>query len=392
MAVIIKRDVIVAGAGPAGAICAAYLAKAGLDVLLIDKDVFPRDKVCGDMIREGFVKHIKELDAIDLLDEKSTCVRKLKLMSASGNEALVPFECYSLSRYELDKLLVDTAVSWGAEFRQDCRLEDVIIEGGKVCGVVVREKGAKYQLLCRMVIGADGVNSQLAKALDVQEEDPAGIWMGARSYFKGVKLDGKLTKGQYDAGGVFAFDDKSGPAYFWVMPVGRDGVKKGVCNVGMLLKGRDVCSADDILGRLDSWMASDEAVREMFDGAERLGDWKFGNIADNTQKREPVGEGYVLVGDVAAQIVPLFGDGLSAAADTAKAAADAVRSAFESGDFSADLIKEVYAASQAKLQPIKTQDEIKTDKLLLESLEDPHVMDKVVERLERDKNYRAKVK
>ena len=391
MAMIIKRDVIVAGAGPAGAICAAYLAKAGLDVLLIDKDIFPRDKVCGDMVREGIVKHVKELDAIDSLDEKSTCIRTLKLISSAGDEALVPFECYSISRYELDKLLVDTAISWGVEFRQDCRLVDVITENGKVCGVIVREKGAEYQIRSRMVIGADGVDSQLAKVLDVPAETPEAIWMGARAYFKGIKLDGKLAKGQYDAGGVFAFDDKAGPAYFWIMPVGRDGMKRGICNVGMILKGRDACSSDELRARLEAWMTGRDAVSEMFDDAEQLCDWKFGSMADNTQRRDASGEGYLLIGDAAAQVEPLFGDGLSAAADTAKAAADAVIAAFESSEISVEAVADVYKASMADMQPAKTQDEIKEDRLLMESLEDPHVMDKIIERLERDPVYRKKI-
>ena len=74
---LVQRDVIVVGAGPAGAICAAYMAKAGLDVLLLDKDEFPRDKVCGDVVREGFVKHVHALENVAQLDAMSTCVRNV---------------------------------------------------------------------------------------------------------------------------------------------------------------------------------------------------------------------------------------------------------------------------------------------------------------------------
>lgn len=381
----IKRDVIVAGAGPAGAICAAYLARAGYDVLLIDKDLFPRDKACGDMLREGIVRHIEKLEAVDVLDEKSTCIRKVKLVGSDGSEAMMPFECYSLPRFELDKLLVDTAKSWGAEFRHGYRLVDVIRENGKVCGVVVREKGAEYQIRSQVVIVADGVDSQMRG-----DEEPSGIWLGARGYFKGVKLDKSMTKDQYDAGGVFGFDGKSGPAYFWVLPVGRDGVKRGICNVGMLIKGRDACSSKELLERLESWMGS-EKIKAMFADAEQIGGWSFGRLADNTQKRKTVGEGYLLIGDAAAQTVPLFGNGLGAAADTAKAAADAVEEAFKSGDFSAEAVKASYDASMAKLQPVKTEDEIKEDRLLMESLEDSKVIDKIIEMLYRDPNYKKKI-
>ena len=375
----IKRDVIIAGAGPAGAICAAYLARAGFDVLVIDKEIFPREKVCGDMLREGIVKHVERLEAIDVLDEKSTCIRRLKLISPSGKEALIPFECYALQRFELDKLLIETAKSWGAEFRQGCRLTDVISEGGRVCGVIVRENGAEYQIRSHIVIGADGVDSQVAKVLDISDEKPEGIWLGTRAYFKGVKLEAGLRKDQYDAGGVFGFDSKEGPAYFWVLPVGRDGAKRGICNVGMLVKGRDNCSGEDLVKRLEDWMGSDK-IRPIFDGAERLRHWGFGRMADNTQAREKVGDGYMLIGDAAAIIAPLFGDGLSSAADTAKAAADAVEIAFKSGDFSAEAVTASYEAALAKLQPVKSEDEIKEDRLLMESLVDGRVMDKIIEK------------
>lgn len=381
----IKRDVIVAGAGPAGAICAAYLARAGYDVLLIDKDLFPRDKACGDMLREGIVRHIEKLEAVDVLDEKSTCIRKVKLVGSDGSEARMPFECYSLPRFELDKLLVDTAKSWGAEFRHGCRLVDVIRENGKVCGVIVREKGAEYKIRSQIVIGADGVDSQMRG-----DEEASGIWLGARGYFKGVKLDKSMAKGQYDAGGVFSFDEKGGPAYFWVMPVGRDGVKRGICNVGMLIKGRDACSSKELLERLESWMGS-EKISAMFADAEQTGEWSFGRLADNTQKRKNVGEGYLLIGDAAAQTTPLFGNGLGAAADTAKAAADAVETAFKSGDFSAEAVTASYEASLVKLQPVKTEDEVKEERLLMESLEDPKVIDKMIKMLDRDPNYRKKI-
>ena len=67
-----ERDVIVIGAGPAGSICAAYMAKAGIDVLLLDKEIFPRDKVCGDILQEGIVAHVDALGAFDELDRTGT--------------------------------------------------------------------------------------------------------------------------------------------------------------------------------------------------------------------------------------------------------------------------------------------------------------------------------
>lgn len=72
----IKRDVIVVGAGPAGAICAAYLAKAGVDVLLLDRDCFPREKAGGSMVQKRFTDHLTKLEAADKLDKMSVLDRK----------------------------------------------------------------------------------------------------------------------------------------------------------------------------------------------------------------------------------------------------------------------------------------------------------------------------
>ena len=277
-----------------------------------------------------------------------------------------------------------------------------------MCGVIVREKGAEYQIRSRMVVGADGAASQMLKLLAESghsqaagaDEDPDGIWMGVRGYFKGVRLEKSMNKDQYDAGGVFGFDNGAGPAYFWALPVGRDGVKRGLCNVGMMVKGRDVCSSKELSDRLEAWMAvnaaaggEDEAcsIGAMFSEAEQLGTWSFGRLADKTQKRESAGEGYVLVGDAAAQVEPLFGDGLTAAADTAKAAADAIEAAFKADDISASTVVEAYKKALLKLQPEKTEDERKEDRLLMESLADPKVMDKIVEKMGRDPHYRKKI-
>lgn len=369
MRTIIERDVIVVGAGPAGAICASYLSKAGLDVLMVDKELFPRDKVCGDMVREGFMKHVGALDAVEALDGMSSCVRKIKLISSCGNEAILPFECYTVPRFKLDKLLIDTAVSWGVEFRQGCRMLGFVKDRGMICGVKVMEKGAERIFRSRIVIRADGVCSEKSEA----------TWVGQRAYFKGVKLERSLSKEQYDAGGIFAFDDKAGPAYFWILPVGEEGVKRGICNVGMIVKGRDEHKTSDLEKRMEEWIAGSERVKTLFEGAEQLSPWKFGRLADVSEDKKLVEEGVVIVGDAAAQIVPLFNDGLSAAADTAKAAAEAVIEAFDTSDFSEESLLAAYESGLNK----QTDDEKKLDKLLMESMKDPKVIDKIVEQQAR---------
>ena len=418
---VIERDVIVVGAGPAGSVCAAYLAKAGLDVLLLDKDIFPRDKACGDMLREGIVAHVNHLEAIDALDQISTCIRNIRISSNNGSSVTVPFECYTTSRYQLDKLLVDSAVSWGAEFRQGCRVLDVICERGIVRGVRTRFRGDESEIRSKLVIGADGASSMVAKSLDVMEEKPSGIWLSQRAYFKGVKLDRTLALGQYKAYGVFSFDARLAPGYFWVLPVGKDGVKKGICNAGVVVCGRDSVRDAELPHRFAEWVSSREEMKIMFQGAKQISPWSGGKLTDITQGMKKAGDGFLLIGDAASQMMPLFNDGLSAAADSAKAAADAAFAAFRKHDFSEGLLDNAYEAAlhtqrKAKLAahsaggdaqkpplamanplvqgPLATgslADKLKVNALFMESMHDPRVMDAVVERLERDVSYRKQV-
>lgn len=386
MADVIERDVIVVGAGPAGAVCAAYLARAGVDVLLLDKDMCPREKACGDIVRESAVKHIEQLEAVAVLDEMSSCIRRLKLISPTGNEAVVPYECYTLPRVKLDQMLAETAVSWGAEFRKGCCVEKVLRDGDKVCGVMIRDKGEAYELRCRLLVAADGASSVVAGMVGAADEKPDGIWMGQSTYFRGVKLDNALSKEQYDAGGVFCFDDKEGAAYFWIVPVGKDGVKRGVCNVGMMVKGRDSYSDSDMAARLDAWLNDDDKAKMWLDEAEQISPWSFGRLPDTNQSKEPVGNGYILIGDAAAQAKPLYGDGIGAAADSAKAAAEAVEAAFRNNDLSEEYIRNSFNNAIAAMRQNDTdeyEDQMKLDRLLIESMADPHVMDLIIEKLAR---------
>ena len=389
----IERDVIIAGAGPAGAICAAYLARAGIDVLLLDKEVFPRDKACGDMLQEGIVGHIHRLEASEHLDEMSVCVRNVELVSNKGKRVVIPHECYCVPRFELDKLLTDTAVSWGSEFRQDCRVLDVIKERGAVKGVNVKYRGVESEIRAKIVIGADGASSAVAKSLGIMNEKSSGVWLGQRAYFKGVKLDRSLARGQYEAYGVFCFDAQLASGYFWILPVGKNGVKKGICNVGMVLHDRDSYKGVSLQGRFRHWLENSQQIADMFRDATQISSWAGGKLTDMTQQTVKAGDGFMLIGDAASMMEPLYNDGLSAAGDSAKAASEAAIAAFRRGDFSGKLLEARYEAAlkgvdksaDAEAKAEKLADRQKCSRLLMESMYDPEVMDLMIEKMAREK-------
>ena len=235
----------------------AYLAKAGVDVLLLDKEIFPRDKACGDMITEKFVRHANQLEITDRLDKMSVFVNQLLMVSDGGREALVPYECYGTKRRELDQLLVETAVNWGAEFRPGCRVTGLIHELGKVCGVKVLTGGAETEIRAKVVIGADGALSIVAKEAGLMREAAGAMSIGMSAYFEGVRLDRNIAIGQYSAYGAVFFDRTFAPGYLWILPSGDGGVLRGYCNVGMVVDYADGSrkSHRNLEQRFEDWLS-----------------------------------------------------------------------------------------------------------------------------------------
>lgn len=384
-----ERDVIVIGAGPAGSICASYLARAGMDVLILDKDIFPRDKACGDLLQEGIVSHIDKLGAFDELDRIGACIRSLRIVSSNGNTAQLPFECYCAPRYIFDDLMVKTAVRYGAEFRQSCRVIDVIVEKGTVCGVRVRWHGEESEIRARIVIGADGACSHTAKLLGVMKEKPAATLYGQRAYFRGVRLDRLLSTNQYNTYGVFSFDEGVKPGYFWAVPCGTGGASEGFCNVGIIARNTELIKPELLEERFNNWKNGTAEIARMFEAAHQVSPWMSGRLCDTTQQIDNIGDGYIIIGDAGAQMLPLYNDGLSAAANSAKAAADAAIAAIDAGDVSYEMLADVFDSVMNDY--CITDDELKVRRLMQESMFDVGAMNNVVAYINRDPVYRGKI-
>lgn len=384
----IERDVIVIGAGPAGSICASYLAKAGVDVLLLDKEVFPRDKVCGDMITETVANHVARLEAADKLDKMSSFVNQLLLVSNKGNEALVPFECYGTKRRDFDMLMLETAISWGAEFRPGCRVVGLLRERGSICGVRVRCGGVESELRCRVVIGADGALSLTAKEAGLMKEAPAAMSIGLSAYFEGVHFDRNIALGQYSAYGIVFFDELAAPGYCWVLPSGDGGVLRGHCNVGMVVDYADGSREghDDLESRIQDWIAHSTRAATLLGNATQITPWRKGKLTYLTQDMQKTADGLILIGDASSVMLPLRGDGLAAAADSARAAADTAWEALKVQDFSGEFLRRTYESNPIHTESAVLRDRLKHRRLIRETLFDPRSVDRAIETIRKDKS------
>lgn len=219
------RDVIVVGAGPAGSAAAITLAEAGLDVEVVDKANFPRDKICGDGLTALALRLLEELGVEPLAEDVWRWVDTCTVRSPSGHE--VRFELPRedghhvavVPRADLDAAVLERARKAGASVR-----EGVAVSGAteSADGVdVVLADGSR--LRARWAIAADGMWSPMRKHLGVSEPGYRGEWHAFRQYFADVS-------GPAAREIVVYFEADLLPGYFWAFPLpgGRANVGFGI--------------------------------------------------------------------------------------------------------------------------------------------------------------------
>src|SRR5205085_5090075 len=139
-----RWDAVVVGAGPAGSATALLLARAGAQVLLLDRAQFPRDKPCSEYLSPESTRVLQRLGT-DVLDDVAAAapahLTGMRVVAPSGAAAIGRFESfsYALPRTKLDAILRDAAESRGAEVRERVKAEELIYQDGAVAGVVARE-------------------------------------------------------------------------------------------------------------------------------------------------------------------------------------------------------------------------------------------------------------
>jgi geranylgeranyl reductase family protein len=215
-------DVAVVGGGPAGAAAAIHLARQGRQVVLVDKATFPRDKICGDGLTTGALRHLEELGLDPRAIPSWQPVDDVVVRSPSGHEVTFPLPqgqgLYAAvaRRTELDAALLDVARDAGVE-----------VHDGHACtgaeeraDQVVLEVEGLGSLHARYAIGADGMWSPLRKHLGVATPGYLGEWHAFRQYFTDV--------GPRAARELFVwFEPDLLPGYAWSFPLPGGGANVG---------------------------------------------------------------------------------------------------------------------------------------------------------------------
>ncbi|NED48527.1 geranylgeranyl reductase family protein [Amycolatopsis sp. SID8362] len=323
-------EVIVVGAGPAGSTVATYLARAGVDVLLLEKTEFPREKVCGDGLTPRGVKQLIDL-GIDT-SEDAGWVHSRGLRIVTGDLTLeldwpdlTSYPPYGVSRtrHDFDDLLAKLAVKAGARLYERTTVTSAITNAsGRVVGVEAKVGPEKTPVHYRapLVLACDGVSARLALSVGIQKNEKRPMGVAVRQYYKSPRHDDPFIEGHLELWDRSdPRDPKLLPGYGWAFPLGDGTVNVGL---GMLSTSASFRNTD-YRALLRQWL---DGTPEEWGYREENAIGKVGGagLPMGFNRTPHYRDGLLLLGDAGGMVSPFNGEGISAAMESAQIAAEVV--------------------------------------------------------------------
>ena len=305
------HDVVVVGAGPGGSATAHLLSARGLDVLLLDRAEFPRDKTCGDGLTPRALRVLEAMDLLDNVRGLGCAIRAYEVVAPNGRATTAPIrgahQALVVARLTLDHLIVQRAIKSGAQF----------LSGANVSGVEATDSGVRIVVgdgrtfLARVGVIATGAATGVLKRSGILKTQPRAM-LAARAYYEDLPRPLESTF-------QLRFDNVPSPGYGWVFPT---GVGENSANVGV-----------GFFPRRGSGTAVQAFTRftRVVDGARQVGPVKGYPIRVDFLRAPTFATNTLLVGEAAGLVNPLTGEGIDYALESAQIAATHVVRGLTSG-------------------------------------------------------------
>jgi geranylgeranyl reductase family protein len=327
-----ETDVLVVGAGPGGSAAAYHLARHGIDVTLVDRAAFPREKVCGDGITPRGVAAMLRM-GVDPTDPGFERVLGLRVHSRATTielpwPELRSWPDYGLvrTRHDFDALLVTRAQKAGVRLVERTDALEPVVRDGWVTGARVRSAEdateEPTEVRARFVIAADGASSRFARPAGVRRDDSQPLGIAARRYYRVEHRPGPWLESWLD----LWEGDLLLPGYGWLFPLPDGTINLGAGLLNTFKNFKDI-SAQRLFDAFASmlpkeWGISEEtAIGRVLSGPLPMG---FNRIPVSVP-------GMLLVGDAAGAVNPFNGEGIAYAMETAEMAAELVHESLVSG-------------------------------------------------------------
>jgi len=327
-------DVIVVGAGPAGASAAFHLAQAGVDVLLLEKAAFPRDKICGDGLTPRAVRQLVAM-GLDLDAPGWARNNGLRIVGAGHRlelpwPELASFPPYGMvrTRMDLDEILARHAEKAGARLKERTAVTGPVVDErtGRVVGVTARpvddrgrKVGDEVTYSAPVVIAADGVSARIAIALGLERREDRPMGVAVRAYYETPRHDDPWMESWLELWDGTPGRSNLLPGYGWIF-----GVGDGTANVGLgILNTSKAFQHVDYKDILQRWLAN-TPEEWGFRDEHRVGRIGSAALPMGFNRKPHYTRGVLLVGDSGGMVNPFNGEGIDYALESGHIAAETI--------------------------------------------------------------------
>ena len=335
-------DICILGAGPGGATAALHLANAGLGCLLLDRAAFPRDKICGDALSGKVLSELRRIDEAMPAQLAAASFQVpswgIDFIAPNGRKLGIPFKPkfdkgtdraagHVAKRIDFDNFLVE-AVRQRPEidFRENV---DVARTERTPTGWQLLDKAGQEIATCRLLLVANGAQSEFARKVAGHALEPDHHCAGLRTYYDNVS---GLSPDNFIE---LHFIKDFLPGYLWVFPL-----PNGQANVGVGMLSKTVAAKKiNLRQRLDEILTTHPTLAPRFAGATRLGPVRGFGLPLGSKRRALSGANYCLLGDAGSLIDPFSGEGISHAMVSGRHAAIWAAEAVKKNDFSPGFLK-----------------------------------------------------
>lgn len=329
----LDSQILIVGAGPSGATAAYYLAKAGVSVILIDRQSFPRDKVCGDFVGPVAIKELQNLGVTQREEFKATNIINRAAMYLDGKQLIsAPWPSFNgleqtgrvIPRRLLDSWILKAAKEAGVKV-----LENVLVTGFNVekdaIAVTTKNSEGSRVFRAQLLIGADGTNSLIARQIRGAEMPRKNRIIGVRGYYE--EVEGNM--GEAD----LHFMSQGFNGYCWLFPTSKTEANVGI---GLFL---DTMSKETKPKELITELVSkDEGLQKRLKNAKLKEHFEAWPLNTYDSHMPLVANRVLLVGEAAGLVNPINGEGIQYALLSGRWAAETTLWCLGKQDFSLDAL------------------------------------------------------
>jgi geranylgeranyl reductase family protein len=349
-----KNSIVIIGAGPAGCATSLFLSKNKVPHVILDKAVFPRDKVCGDALSGKTVYVLNQLDTkhtSHFANDSKKFIDSwgVKFVAPNGEHLDIPFKRvrsndtqapgFISKRLDFDEYLFRQIDRSYADVMEGADVTDVSYGKDGKPSVSFTHNGKEHQISgIDILVGAEGDRSITAKKLAGLKKENSHYCAGIRAYYKGVS-------GMHDQNFIeLHFLEELLPGYFWIFPLPNGMANVGAGMLSSVVSRKRINLKEDMLRAI----ANNKGIKHRFEHAEMQGKIQGWGLPLGSKKRPLSGNHFLLTGDAGSLIDPFTGEGIGNALYSGMMAAEHIQQAITQQRFDSAFLKQYDDAFYAR--------------------------------------------